>query len=59
MDAQWSGSYKKTKLRYDELSEKKKKFDLYNEISTEWTRILNVNLADELLDIVNNKNFTI
>jgi len=47
MDAQWFGSYKKAKLRYDELSEKKKKFDLYNEISTEWTRILNVNLADE------------
>jgi len=56
MDAQWSGSYKIAKLQYDKLSEKKKKFDMYNEISTEWNRILNINLADELLDIVNNKN---
>ena len=56
MDPEWSGYYKKAKLRYDELSEKKKKFDLYNEISTKWIGILNVNFADDLLDIVNNKN---
>jgi hypothetical protein len=51
----WAGYYEKSKQLFDELSEKKKQYEEFNEIKTKWGSLLNVQQADELLNTANNQ----